>query len=629
MEVDHSFTGYIAKRFDNEFWAVAEQYLNDNADSLCNDLRRIHRAGEMEISDVKVEHVWVNDLPDMKIQFDVALSVWFEISEGDYHYDNSEEKTVWIMVRCCGDLDCNLDDFEITETAAYNGKNRAKDPMDDALVPVMLPDNLDAIAEQFLRDHYKKALLQPTWVDPLELAKSMNLSVRFVYITKDESIFGRSYFFESDVELYNPDTDEFYTERIPAGTILVDKTVAFMYVLGATNNTIIHECVHWDKHKKAFALARLYNAELTNIGCRVVGGIDGNPSDRNAVDWMEWQANTLTPKIQLPISMFKKYVDGKISKFRREMNAYDMIDIIEPIIISIEEDFGVSKVAAKIRLLEAGYEEALGVFTYVDGKYAKPHKAAKGFLQRNQTFCVSLQDALIESAFNPELKSKIAEGNYKYIDTHFVLNHPKYVETDMFGNEALTHYARNHMDECCLVFTLTIKSHINDRYRSECFLNRDKSNEIVFEAHYGGASAQDANQAKMIKEYNAELLTVAKTLPMNFSGALDALIDWSDMTEEELAEAADMSEKTIQRLRNTEPDNVTIETVMQLCIGMQLPPVLSNCLLRASGKSFMMTEQHIMYQFLLNACYYKSIFECNDMLTAQKLKPLGKQNRTA
>ena len=51
------------------------------------------------------------------------------------------------------------------------------------------------------------------------------------------------------------------------------------------------------------------------------------------------------------------------------MNAYDMIDIIEPIIISIEEDFGVSKVAAKIRLLEAGYEEALGAFTYVDGKY--------------------------------------------------------------------------------------------------------------------------------------------------------------------------------------------------------------------------------------------------------------------
>lgn len=138
----------------------------------------------------------------------------------------------------------------------------------------------------------------------------MGLCVKFVYITKDETVFGRSYFFDSDVELYNPESDSFYTERIPAGTILVDKAVAFMYVLGATNNTIIHKCVHWDKHKKAFALARLYNAELTNIACKVVGGIVGNHSGQDAVDWMEWQANALTPKIQLPMSMFKKYVDG-------------------------------------------------------------------------------------------------------------------------------------------------------------------------------------------------------------------------------------------------------------------------------------------------------------------------------
>lgn len=34
--------------------------------------------------------------------------------------------------------------------------------MDDSLVPVMYPDKLDEVAEQFLRKHYKKALLQPT-----------------------------------------------------------------------------------------------------------------------------------------------------------------------------------------------------------------------------------------------------------------------------------------------------------------------------------------------------------------------------------------------------------------------------------------------------------------------------------
>ena len=73
MVANRSFTEYVTKRFDNNFWAVVEQYLNDNKDSICSELRRIHRAGELEISDVKVEHVWVDDLLGMKIQFDVAL----------------------------------------------------------------------------------------------------------------------------------------------------------------------------------------------------------------------------------------------------------------------------------------------------------------------------------------------------------------------------------------------------------------------------------------------------------------------------------------------------------------------------------------------------------------------------
>lgn len=80
-----SFAEYVKKRFDNNFWAAAESYLEANLDSLGIELRRIHRAGETEISDVKVEHVWVEDKPDMEIHFDVAVSIWFETHEGDYH----------------------------------------------------------------------------------------------------------------------------------------------------------------------------------------------------------------------------------------------------------------------------------------------------------------------------------------------------------------------------------------------------------------------------------------------------------------------------------------------------------------------------------------------------------------
>jgi regulator of replication initiation timing len=103
----------VAKTFDNQFWAAAETYLRENIETLDIELYKIRKAGEPEIADVKVEYVWVDDLPEMKIQFDVALSVMFEIPETHRHYDDSEEKTVWLMVRCSGDIGCNLEDFKV------------------------------------------------------------------------------------------------------------------------------------------------------------------------------------------------------------------------------------------------------------------------------------------------------------------------------------------------------------------------------------------------------------------------------------------------------------------------------------------------------------------------------------
>lgn len=203
MADSHSFTEYVAKTFDNQFWAAAEEFLCENMDDLDIELYKIHRAGETEIQDVNVEHIWIDDLPGMEIQFDVALSVVFEVHEADYHYDETEEKKIWMMVRCRGDLAKDLQDFEIFEVSDYKGKNRSKKHMDDALVPVINKDNLEKVAEQFLRDHYKKALLEPIWVNPTELAESMGLNVRFVNITKEDSVFGRSYFHECETELYD------------------------------------------------------------------------------------------------------------------------------------------------------------------------------------------------------------------------------------------------------------------------------------------------------------------------------------------------------------------------------------------------------------------------------------------
>jgi hypothetical protein len=88
MAGNRSFKDYVVKTFDNQFWEVTEEYLHENMDSLNIELYRINKSCALEINEIQVGHVWIHDLQEIKIQFNVALSVIFEISEADYLYVN-------------------------------------------------------------------------------------------------------------------------------------------------------------------------------------------------------------------------------------------------------------------------------------------------------------------------------------------------------------------------------------------------------------------------------------------------------------------------------------------------------------------------------------------------------------
>lgn len=88
------------------------------------------------------------------------------------------------MVKCKGDLACRPGDFQITGISIYSGKNRHPKPMSDALVPIISKDKLEAIATDFLKRNYPKALFQPLAIAPSELARSMGLTVKLKRITE-------------------------------------------------------------------------------------------------------------------------------------------------------------------------------------------------------------------------------------------------------------------------------------------------------------------------------------------------------------------------------------------------------------------------------------------------------------
>lgn len=98
-------------------------------------------------------------------------------------------------------------------------------------------------------------------------------------------------------------------------------------------------------------------------------------------------------------------------------------------------------------------------------------------------------------------------------------------------------------------------------------------------------------------------------------------LEWVEISEETLAEKALVSTKLVQRLRNNPAYPKNVDCVVAVCIGMNLPPELSNALISRSGFTLRLAqnEAHLMYNFFLNHLYMGSIHECNDMLVAKNL----------
>lgn len=625
---DRSFKEYVANHFYDELFAAIKEYIEANSDRLDLYSRVVSNIDAAELSDIDVKMVGVEDQPEMRILFDVVVEAEIEVSETTRHYDESDLVTQWFDIRCTGNLDKKLSDFEILNVASYNQKSKHNRPLSDSLVPILYKDQVEEAATAFLRKNYPKALKTPMALDVSELAREMGLTIKQRSITSDFSVFGQICFEACDIEVFDEETGETVTEHFDAKTILVDPKAYYLRNLGAVNNTIVHECVHWDRHRKAFKLEQLYNSEASQIRCLVVGGVKDS-TVRSANDWMEWQANTLAPRIQMPLGTFKIKASEYIKQFRKERGTFELVDVMEPAIDALATFFCVSRQAAKIRMVDAGYEEAIGAFTFIDGRYVPPHAFKKGSIGKNQTFSISVEDAAIIDFSNAELAEQISRGAYVFVDSHICLNKPKYVARQDDGGVCMTEYGRLHVDECCLAFDLTVKAKnkYGEEFYKECVLFRDVNSGMEFMTSF----SKDINgnimaEADAILNQDKEITEVLRTIePMTFRDALAYLMTWVDITEEKLSEESLINGKKIQRMRNRADYPKDIESVVAVCIGMHLPPEVSRAMIGKSGFGFRFAENeaHILYNAFINKFFMYSVRDCNAFLVAKGLDPLA------
>lgn len=612
-----SFTDYIKSHFKSLIENKVADYIEEEYDEL--DLNTTFQdIDRVECEGVEIIKVRPSYAEDMAFLFDVDVRcevVVYEDSPKEYY----QEFCPWVTVKCKGNLAKPPESWRIGEIVPYEGKDKKRFTLSDLLVPIIYAEQYEEVAEQFLKANYPEALDQPLKVDPLSLMERMKLKVEQHSISRDCSVFGQTYFATSDAIFFNRSTGKEEYCHIESGTIVYDPESYWLFSKGKVNNTIVHECVHWYLHRKAFLFERLFNKEITKIGCKVVGEAEADATGE--LKFMEIQANAIAPRILMPFQTFRMKANELISSYSAQGNL--AIDIMPTVIDELACFFDVSREAAKVRLAQVGYlDEVRGSYVYMDGHYVQPHRSKKrGFLGEMQTFCIPEDDASILGYASIDLYAKLREESYIFVDNHFVRNKPEYVEADRVGRKRLTEYARLNMEECCLVFELAVVNGPDPEYHTICVLNQDKDSGFKFEIRYPAQCNTQSKQAEYEKELVDRQVAVIGKMGRDRKSVFKVIHDEYKVNYTELGRKLDIDEKTIRNAFNclSVPSK---ETLVLICLGLHLPPHVSNAVLEITNNKLqpLSDENDRWYDFALMYRYSDSIESNREFLNRHNIR---------
>ena len=496
------------------------------------------------------------------------------------------------------DFCCNVcDEFQtilVRSVCATWPSFKIRKVLDDSLVPYLQKEDMDAKAEQIIKELYPVASKHAKCVSPCTIAHRLGLSIEYACIDPAGDIMGKVFFEDGSAVVYDLPTNVCRIIQVKSGTILVNQGMNGEAGRYSSNNTVMHECVHWLLHRFAFQLMKAYEPDAASYACRRTSGRRA-PAQWTVQDRMEWQANALSPRILLPkwsTSFFASILAQRMAKNADWLRT-------ERIVETLSSHFCVSKSLAWIRLVELGYaapDPHIGSTVQYE---VDPSEAAQEY-QRNEAF-----------------QSVLREGNYAFVDNRFCVRSKRYIERDETGGLHLTAYAKSHAYECCLPFRTQY------RYlRAFDGMCRGKNRETVLA--YPETDRLTRDDPASTKTQIARIAAIQRQLPATFDDTLVAHMKRLGLSEERLAERSGLSSKTVQRCRNTQGRMLPTRTVVAICVGLQLPPVLCRDLVLKSGVHFRPgIDEDIAYQMIIDSMTASSIYECNEFLDTIGIRPLG------
>lgn len=505
-------------------------------------------------------------------------------------------------------------------------------------------NRLDDYAEKFLGQHCKEALETPMPLPVDRMIKEAGLTVETASLSRDLDIFGCCLLLDGEVHIYDSVTDTYKSAFYPAGTLLFDPLSEWAYGEGCKRNTLIHEMLHWEKDRTYFKILELKNRkakeQLYPIMCRQsrinYEPPSGKRTKHNEVQWLEWQAHRLAPRILMP--------HGPFSQKTKELLCE--VDSCDELVQALAEFFIVSRASVKIRLIEVGLEDRLAQLSDYNDVYED--------INRTKEFVpLSNVDALTLLRSNTIFEDWVESRGFVFVDGYFVIPDKKYISLKN-GQYHLTKLARTCLAQCAINITeqrLVTYKYIKEDLSSSAVLYKSEANEvdqriIAFSPKKQSAlqesvdkaevaAAFRAARANLLSSYDDEeektLLKMMADVDCSLCNCLWYLFErrgWSKGLD--LYDHTLVHENYFGRIKGNQSsaNNMSSDTLMAICVGLGLHARMIEKLFAKSKNRLQLYEEPDKTRYrILEMFPGISIYDFNRMLEEFDLEPIGSKQR--
>ena len=559
---------------------------------------------------------WRLNQCDFLIDIDLRLELRVETPAGLDTDFFSFCVELWFSFCADDDEECTFDRIGLLEEMPdHEGAVK----LDKYLVPILRRDEIDQYAEDIWANHYPEAVNNPKLRRPRDLAERLHLSVVTVPLYKQGNTRSIVFFHDAGVMVLDNSEpgehkDSYHEEPIKANTIVLNSRTDGSY---SYDLDIYHECIHYEWHYLFYRLQDMHNNDVKQLRMVRRSAVkDKDPA--NPVQFMEFQAcygsyALMMPKAFMLETIENLYKDAYAGK--RKDGYYDhdgrRLDYVAR---RIAADYVLSKSRVRARMIQLGYIAAVGALNYVDGKYITPFAFSDtGNCSGDETYVISRKNVSLLYKKDKAFQQIMQSGKFAYVDGHVVYCESDNVIQDTNGVR-LSGWANAHIDRVSLRFS---KTYIGNHHYTYNFgqMNSKEAVESAFKF-------LDLSGTMTLKELQKAADHMVEEMPNSFHGAL-AYIMKGRCTVDELVRRIPISRSTLLRLRTEERKQYNLDQIIAICIGLHLPPWMSEILLDRARLSVKRTGPYAYYGIILDCFYMDSILEVQQFITENGFDPLN------